>query len=114
MRFQAVCARDCGKLLSKFQRDSRWQAGWLTMEEEHDSELHRWCRVARFHEQQSRGGREVFPPLYDATVIMINIDRWTITGFERLPGQVPDRLVAYQQSWILEPVVPGYNAPAAA
>jgi len=106
MHANGVRVRSSGKLLSKFQRDRDWTVGWLSMVEENDPELHRWVRVARFHEGNNRGGAEVFPPLFDATVIAIGPSWWTLTGFERLPGAALGATVSYQQSWIIEPVGP--------
>lgn len=101
MHVRATCARSAGRILSKYQRDRAWREGMLTIVEERDADLRRVVRVARLR----YGDRDVLPPLFDAQVVTLTEGAWSITGYERVPNDTVGDLVAYQQSWIVAPVV---------
>jgi hypothetical protein len=96
---KVTCARNRGRVLSKFQRDRAWRSGEVVIREQQDSELHRAVRVATLMHE----GREVLPPLIDVQVVEMTSDWWTLTGFERIEVEPLAEVTAFQQSWFVVP-----------
>lgn len=99
MKCDVARARREGVLLSKHQRDCGWIKGELTIQEEFDKEHTRWTRVARVRVDFG----ESFPPLYDATVIVLHSGWLTITGFELGHHTNLGKPSCFHQSWFAVP-----------
>jgi hypothetical protein len=52
-----------------------------------------------------RADADVFPPLHDVQLVDFKPDRFTLTGYERVPSGPLGDLVSYQQSWFLRPIL---------
>ncbi|TVT55705.1 MAG: hypothetical protein FHK80_13900 [Azoarcus sp. PHD] len=74
------------------------------MFDELDPHLHRATRIARLVDPLTHQPMLVPPPLHDVVLICVRRDYWTLTGIERVPDRLGERVFEYAQSWILTPV----------
>jgi hypothetical protein len=94
--------RDAGRSLAQWNLGTYDVQGPLRLEEQRSEELHRHVRVA--HVAGCRGdGTPSSLTLYDAALVFVGPDIWTMTGFERLEAG-DGKSICHLQSWALRPV----------
>lgn len=76
----------------------------LLVRQEHDPTLHRHTLVARLLDPVSGAPIDAVRPLIDVSIVRIETDYMTLSGFERIPDELVTRERDYAQSWLLEPV----------
>lgn len=105
MVFDVVLTREGGWTLPRFRSCFRRPIrGVLEVFDELDPHLHRATRIARLVDPLTHQPMLVPPPLHDVVLICVRRDYWTLTGIERVPDRLGERVFEYAQSWILTPV----------
>lgn len=66
-----------------------------------DRELHRTTRLACLRDPGTLVALEHPRPLYDVTLLCVDSDYMTLTGFERVFDELAQREYHYAQSWLL-------------
>lgn len=87
--------------MPKWQQHHVWRVGLLFVEEQHDRELSRTVRVARFADPQTNA--DLMPPLHDVQLVSAKPDWITLTGYE-IAANGLGKPVHYRQSWVLVPI----------
>lgn len=92
--------RDRGAILPKW-RTAFWRAvqGRLVIRDFQDPLGLRWLRRAVLEDPSTGKELNSPPALLDASVVRWETDYLVITGFERLPADIGERLFDFQQSW---------------
>jgi hypothetical protein len=76
--------------------------GPLTIAERRSEDLHRYVRVATVSGCDCAGQAAVLT-LYDPVLVFVNVDVWTMTGFDCIE-QGDGKTLCHLQSWALRPV----------
>lgn len=105
MMFDVVPLREEGWALPRFRACMlRPVRGDLLVRDLADHGLHRACRVARLRDPVTLVELPAPRPLYDATLLCVDWDYMTLTGFERVFDELAQREYHYAQSWLLKAV----------
>lgn len=98
MRFLVVCMRRRGVPIAK-ERLAREAAvsGELLVVEHRDAALSRTIRVAQLKDPAEPIGGDLLPALYDAQLLWVAPQGFTLGGFERI--EVGTVTTDYAQSW---------------
>jgi hypothetical protein len=103
VQFEMIRARQLGKLMPRWQLGSLPRLrGALLVSEQHNEQLNRTTRQARFI-VSGTGPNRPEPVLLDAALVWVSHDTWVISGIEPVASDSGDER-AYAQTWLLTPL----------
>lgn len=104
MLFDLFRSHDRGWALPRF-RSCMLQPvrGVLTVSDHYDPVQGRHLNLARFLEAGSSSPLDV-QPLYNVTVLKIQVDHLVLARIERIEDETSERLLEFHQSWMLQEV----------
>lgn len=98
MRFYVFLMRHQGKLVPRWQLYQGKHHGDLHITDVHDTVLHRTCRTAQLLPGAATQPTKLV--LYDAALVWMCADQFTLTGFERFESL--GGIIDYAQTWLCE------------